>query len=195
MCSAESLGERPIFDIEGITLMTFIDNFNRTLGRKASLAAGAAVLTLAGIVSASADTPAHNHITICHRTGSASNPYIVISPDVEGVIEGHLDHEQTGNGLGGDIIPAFTYNGVTYSKNLDTVFPGGATGAMIAARGCDAPSEATPTPTPPPTTPTPPAPVPEPMTIMMFGTGLASIGFAARRRFGKKGTEEGSTEK
>lgn len=47
----------------------------------------------------------------------------------------------------------------------------------------------TPTPTPPPITPTPtpPEPVPEPMTILLFGTGLASIGLAARRKFGKKG--------
>ncbi len=46
----------------------------------------------------------------------------------------------------------------------------------------------TPTPTPPMTpTPTPPQPVPEPMTILLFGTGLASIGMAARRKFGKKG--------
>lgn len=44
----------------------------------------------------------------------------------------------------------------------------------------------TPTPTPPVTTPTPPEPVPEPMTILLFGTGLAGIGMAARRRFGKK---------
>mgnify|MGYP001282517406 CR=1 FL=1 len=45
----------------------------------------------------------------------------------------------------------------------------------------------TPTKTPPPTmTPTPPQPVPEPVTILLFGTGLASIGLAARRRFGKK---------
>lgn len=45
------------------------------------------------------------------------------------------------------------------------------------------------TPTPPPITPTPtpPEPVPEPMTILLFGTGLASIGLAARRKFGKKG--------
>ena len=41
-------------------------------------------------------------------------------------------------------------------------------------------------PTPPPTTPTPPEPVPEPMTILLFGTGLAGIGVAARKRFGKK---------
>ena len=51
----------------------------------------------------------------------------------------------------------------------------------------------TPTPTPPvttetptPTSPTPPEPVPEPMTILLFGTGLASIGLAARRKFGKQ---------
>ena len=49
----------------------------------------------------------------------------------------------------------------------------------------------TPTPTPPMTpTPTPPEPVPEPMTILLFGTGLAGIGIAARKRFGKKGKNE-----
>jgi hypothetical protein len=49
----------------------------------------------------------------------------------------------------------------------------------------------TPTVTPTITiTPTPPEPVPEPMTILLFGTGLASIGLAARRKFGKKDVEE-----
>ncbi len=58
----------------------------------------------------------------------------------------------------------------------------------------------TPTPTTTPTdTPTPmamtptPTPTPEPMTILLFGTGLAGIGFAARRRFGKKDEEETNT--
>lgn len=68
------------------------------------------------------------------------------------------------------------------------------------------PETQTPTPTPTPTpsgsptptpsmtpTPTPPEPIPEPMTILLFGTGLASIGLAARRKFGKKG--EPSDEK
>lgn len=52
------------------------------------------------------------------------------------------------------------------------------------------------TPTPPTTpTPTPPKePVPEPMTILLFGTGLASIGLAARRKFGKKDKEEENQE-
>lgn len=57
------------------------------------------------------------------------------------------------------------------------------------------PTPKTPTPTPP-VTPTPPQPVPEPVTILLFGTGLASIGLAARRRFGKKGDDkEGKDEK
>ncbi len=58
----------------------------------------------------------------------------------------------------------------------------------------------TPTPTPPsetPTpsmtpTPTPPQPVPEPVTILLFGTGLASIGMAARRKLSRK--DEDKTE-
>lgn len=53
------------------------------------------------------------------------------------------------------------------------------------------PTPATPTPTPtesptPTVSPTPPEPVPEPMTLLLFGTGLAGIGIAARKKFGKK---------
>ncbi len=55
------------------------------------------------------------------------------------------------------------------------------------------PTPKTPTPTPP-VTPTPPQPVPEPVTILLFGTGLASIGIAARRRFGKKRDDEASED-
>lgn len=58
------------------------------------------------------------------------------------------------------------------------------------------PTPKTPTPTSPMTpTPTPPEPVPEPVTILLFGTGLASIGLAARRKFGKKDKEKGGEEK
>lgn len=57
------------------------------------------------------------------------------------------------------------------------------------------PTPMTPTPTPMTPTPTPPQAVPEPVTILLFGTGLASIGLAARRRFGKKDKSEGDGEK
>jgi hypothetical protein len=46
------------------------------------------------------------------------------------------------------------------------------------------------TPTPPISATPPTEPIPEPMTILLFGTGLASIGLAARRRFGKKSDDE-----
>ena len=49
----------------------------------------------------------------------------------------------------------------------------------------------TPTPMTPPPSPTPHEPVPEPVTILLFGTGLASIGLAARRKYGKRGSGEG----
>lgn len=55
----------------------------------------------------------------------------------------------------------------------------------------ETPITPTPTKTPPTTvTPTPPEPVPEPMTILLFGTGLAGIGVAARKKFGKKEKKE-----
>ena len=93
-----------------------------------------ALLTVISVIGAAAQ--AHFHVTICHRTGSRTNPYIQISPDVEGVVNGHMDHEQTGNGLGGDIIPLFEFMGQTYSKNLDTDFGGGLLGRDILANGC-----------------------------------------------------------
>lgn len=53
----------------------------------------------------------------------------------------------------------------------------------------------TPTPTETPTITPTPEPVPEPMTILLFGTGLAGIGVAARKRLRKNSkTEESETE-
>ena len=50
----------------------------------------------------------------------------------------------------------------------------------------------TPTPMTPPPSPTPPEPVPEPITILLFGTGLASVGLAARRKYGKRDNGNGA---
>src|SRR5258707_2835691 len=38
-------------------------------------------------------------VTLCHATGSATNPYVVITVDNQGALNGHLNHP-------GDIIPA-----------------------------------------------------------------------------------------
>jgi hypothetical protein len=57
------------------------------------------------------------------------------------------------------------------------------------------PMTPTPTPTPPMTpTPTPPEAIPEPMTLLLFGTGLASVGLAARKKYGKKRKSEETEE-
>lgn len=56
------------------------------------------------------------------------------------------------------------------------------------------PTPTTQTPTPFTPTPTPPEPVPEPMTILLFGTGLASVGMAARKRLGKQDKTDDAPE-
>jgi LPXTG-motif cell wall-anchored protein len=65
--------------------------------------------------------------SICHATGSATNPFVLIGPSPVGVIFGHLGASHQG---GRDIIPPFVYNGVTYSQNWD------AAGQAIFAAGC-----------------------------------------------------------
>lgn len=52
------------------------------------------------------------------------------------------------------------------------------------------PTPTTATPTPTTATPTPQEPVPEPMTLLLFGTGLAGVGLAARKKFGRKSEGE-----
>lgn len=117
-------------------------------------------LVVIGLQPAAATKPDPGHkVTLCHRTGSATNPYIVITTDIasDGYVKGgHTGHEQVGNGLGGDIIPAYTYKDFSFpGKNLDLVFGNGETGAEVLAAGCVL-TDVSPTPTPTPTdSPTP----------------------------------------
>ncbi len=70
----------------------------------------------------------HKH-TICHATGSESNPYVVITPSVSGVFHGHIGHQGDE-----DIVPPFVYKGTTYSQNWD------AEGQALFASGCARPA-------------------------------------------------------
>lgn len=90
----------------------------------------AAALLASGLYAAAAVAGNHGsaesgHVTICHRTGSHQNPYVLISPSVAGVYHGHYSQHNehavfpstASDGKWGDIIPPFQYKGVTYSLN------------------------------------------------------------------------------
>jgi hypothetical protein len=84
------------------------------------------VLGLATTAGATKPNPAHK-ITLCHRTDSYSNPYVVITVDIASVkFEGHNGHDGPGFFPGipkhekwGDIIPPFDFgsNGSYPGKN------------------------------------------------------------------------------
>ena len=132
----------------------------------AALIVGAAI---AAPSAALATKPAPDHkVTICHRTNSDTNPYVVITVDIASA--GHLKHGHDTEHEGpiwnptlkdqhiewGDIIPPYQY--------LDFSYPGqnwDAEGQAIYANGCETPD---PGPTPEPeVTPTPePTATPEP---------------------------------
>ncbi len=83
------------------------------------------VLTFMGVsVIGVAASAKQDHVTICHATGSKSNPFVQIAPSVSGVFHGHPHH-------GDDIIPPFEFEGQTYSLNWD------AEGQAIWSNSCE----------------------------------------------------------
>lgn len=96
------------------------------------IGAGAALAIAPGAALAQGNSNAGNKVTICHATGSTSNPYVMISPNANGVINGHAG---SGHQAGRDIIPPFDYNDHGSSKH----FPGqnwNASGQAIFNNGC-----------------------------------------------------------
>lgn len=71
-----------------------------------------------------------DRVTICHATGSTTNPYVVITPSAAGVLDGHYAHQDQR-----DIIPPFTLRGQSYPGHNWS-----STGRAIYDNGCKAPS-------------------------------------------------------
>jgi hypothetical protein len=101
--------------------------------------------------SKSVSTWAHEHVVICHATGSSTNPYVRISPSAAGVYHGHLGHQG-----GRDIVPPFIWNGQTFSENWDS------NGQAIWNAGCAVPAPAPAAATQAPAAPSTPAPAATP---------------------------------
>lgn len=117
------------------------------IGALATLAAAGLIASLFGFASGASASA--SHVTICHRTGSHSNPYVVISPSASGVYHGHYtEHNENAvfpntasDGKWGDIIPPFSFNGHTYSLNWNSQ------GQAIFNNSCHVPSSSTTTTT------------------------------------------------
>ena len=68
-------------------------------------------------------------VTLCHATGSATNPYVKITVAAAGAFNGHYGSD--GDRATGDIIPAFVYDGMPYGPQGNL--------ALLAYPNCVAP--------------------------------------------------------
>jgi LPXTG-motif cell wall-anchored protein len=91
-----------------------------------------------GMGSASASAPPNHKVTLCHRTASHTNPYVVITVDVASVLGSHGHDGHNGpvftpgiSGKWGDIIPPFDYGTQHYAGKNWT-----AQGQSILDAGC-----------------------------------------------------------
>ena len=83
-------------------------------------------------------------VTICHRTGSASNPYVVITVDVAAIdgdgASDHDSHNQVGNGPIGDVIPpvaGFNDDGKNWNNNWEPEDVGNVTADLCVGEPYD----------------------------------------------------------
>jgi len=87
--------------------------------RRVFLAATAGLLAVPGLTAAQAsEGNSNDKQTICHATNSDTNPYVVNTPNKNGDVSGHADHDgpvwnptlKAAHTTWGDIIPPFDYN-------------------------------------------------------------------------------------
>src|SRR3990167_9483432 len=123
--------------------------------KKLSFALGvlSLVLGFGGVVYAN-----HNDVTICHATGSHSNPYVKITVD-DNAVNGHGpgDHNRDGHHHGRDIIPPGSWD--TDGRNWT------AQGQAIWNNNCNIPQTSpspSPSPSPDPSPDSSPSPSPSP---------------------------------
>ena len=96
--------------------------------------AASALATVPSLGAASTGLGPNAHETICHATGSPTNPYVMISPSVAGIVNGHLKHQDHR-----DVVPPFTFRGQTYSQNWTAAgqafLTGGCAGSYTPGQG------------------------------------------------------------
>ena len=86
------------------------------MGKKYVTAVACVTALTGAIAGGSLATPSGTQtekVTLCHATGSATNPYVKITVAAPAAYA-HTRHQGER-----DIVPAFTHRGVSYSRNWD----------------------------------------------------------------------------